>query len=79
MWWQKKSWFEYHAPKNTPKPRNRVYDTEKQNPVKKRKLSHERETDFTSKTPVKLVTVKNYVTVKITGKYEETFTNINII
>ncbi len=52
------------TPLKTPRFRSlapRVYDTEKHNPAKKRKQSHEREIDLTPKTPVNLIIVNNSI------------------
>ncbi len=58
----------------------KVYDTEKHNPAKKRKQSHEREIDLTPKTPFNLIIANNginlYVVILNTSKHNEKFKNI---
>ncbi len=49
--------FRSHAPK--------VCDTEKHNPAKKRKQSHEREIDLTPKTPFNLIMANNGINLYV--------------
>ncbi len=56
------------TPLKTPRFRSltpKVYDTEKHNPAKKRKQSHEREIDLTPKTPFNLIIANNDINLYV--------------